>query len=364
MNMTPRIVVAGAGIIGASIAANLSMAGAQVTVIDAGMPASGASGRSFGWINASFFVDDAHHRLRAAGIEAYRRLTGGHPGLAVAWPGCLWWEEQGDGLEDMERRLRGFGYPVERVGRRWLETQASYLGDAPDEALVFPNEGVVEAGKLTRQLLSLAQDNGAQVVLGCPVAGLETGGGQVSGVRCEGGILPADRVIIAAGNGCPDLMKDIGASLPMLRRPGALLYTRPIDPLLDMIMVSPELEFRQDDAGRIIAPSSASHQGDETETLSMTADQLADDTLARLRRLLPGVDLRCERMTLAMRPVPGDGLPVVGACGPEGAYLAVMHSGVTLAALMGELVRDEVIGGTISDRLSPYRPQRFQARQS
>ena len=50
----PRVVVIGAGIIGASIAYHLARRGAAVTLVERAHPAAEASGHSFAWINASF----------------------------------------------------------------------------------------------------------------------------------------------------------------------------------------------------------------------------------------------------------------------------------------------------------------------
>lgn len=60
----------------------------------------------------------------------------------------------------------------------------------------------------------------------------------------------------------------------------------------------------------------------------------------------------------AFRPVPADGLPVMGEAA-DGLYLAVMHSGATLAALAGELAAREILGGSAEPLLAPYRPGRF-----
>jgi len=49
-----KVVVVGAGIIGTTIAYELSKMGAKVTLIDKELPASGASGSSFSWINATY----------------------------------------------------------------------------------------------------------------------------------------------------------------------------------------------------------------------------------------------------------------------------------------------------------------------
>ena len=64
-------------------------------------------------------------------------------------------------------------------------------------------------------------------------------------------------------------------------------------------------------------------------------------------------------------PVPQDGLPGMGPCGPEGLHMAVMHSGITLAPLAGELVAAGVLDQPLSnhqrDLIAPYAPQRFQS---
>ena len=110
--------------------------------------------------------------------------------------------------------------------------------------------------------------------------------------------------------------------------------------------------------GGLMVPVSPNHQADETEVLEASPEALAEGTLARLREMFPALELRMAGARLAWRPVPGDGLPVVGPAGPEGLWLAVMHSGATLAPLIGELVAQEMGGGT-AELLAPYRAERF-----
>ncbi|OUC08262.1 hypothetical protein RY27_10005, partial [Litorilinea aerophila] len=61
------------------------------------------------------------------------------------------------------------------------------------------------------------------------------------------------------------------------------------------------------------------------------------------------------------RPIPEDGLPILGFTqAVANLYLAAMHSGVTLAALVGELAALEIATGRPVDLLAPYRLERFQ----
>ncbi|MEN8918585.1 MAG: FAD-dependent oxidoreductase, partial [Octadecabacter sp.] len=147
-----KVIVVGAGIIGASIAYNLGRGGAEVTVITDN--SANATEASFGWINASFYADDAHHRLRVEGMAAYVRLTDAQPNLPIQMNGALWWEEQGSGLSKMRAALLALGYPVENIGRLAALEREPDLRDLPDELLLFPSEGVAEAGALAAALLA------------------------------------------------------------------------------------------------------------------------------------------------------------------------------------------------------------------
>jgi glycine/D-amino acid oxidase-like deaminating enzyme len=42
-------------------------------------------------------------------------------------------------------------------------------------------------------------------------------------------------------------------------------------------------------------------------------------------------------------------------------HVAVTHSGVTLAPIVGRLTAEEVLRGSRSEMFAPYRPERFTA---
>tara|TARA_R110002126_G_scaffold11810_2_gene52199 strand:+ start:1470 stop:2555 length:1086 start_codon:yes stop_codon:yes gene_type:complete len=360
-----KVVVVGAGIIGASVAYQLAKAGAQVTVIDGAGVAAGATGRSFGWINASFHADAAHFRLRAESMAAYHRLIEQMDMAPVRWTGCLCWDGHGTALETQAAELDALGYEVEIIDRAGFAAREPHVANPPEQALAFDTEGVAETAPMAQTLMNAATALGAQVLLGVAVQGIETQGDTVTGVRIEQGVIPADRVVICGGTGSPAVLSSVGVTLPMLKRPGLLLRSAPVAPVLSHVMAAPGQEFRQDASGRIIAPTSANHQSDNLEHVSERPDVLAEATMARLQALLPEVALRWEQVTQAMRPVPQDGLPVMGPCGPAGLHMAVMHSGITLAPLAGELVAagvlDQPLSNHQSDLIAPYAPQRFQS---
>lgn len=108
-----------------------------------------------------------------------------------------------------------------------------------------------------------------------------------------------------------------------------------------------------------------SHQSYNNEQIETRPDVLADIALKRLNTLMPSHYLEWGQVSLAQRPVPQDGMPVVGACGPEGMFTAVMHSGVTLAPIVAEILAQEVLVHPLSSQhaelISHHRHDRFQS---
>ena len=109
-----RIVIAGAGAIGASIAYQLALRGADdVVLADRARIASGSTGKAMGGVRQQFSTAP-EVRLARASIGFFQDL--GSPYFEQV--GYLFFATTEDGLETLERRAelqRGLGVPVERV---------------------------------------------------------------------------------------------------------------------------------------------------------------------------------------------------------------------------------------------------------
>src|SRR5258708_39517236 len=128
--MVDAIVVSGAGVYGAAVAASLARGGARVTVVDAGAPAGGTSGATFSWINSCGKQPRTYHDLNVAGMEAHRKLAAEVP--HSDWyheGGNLEWAADDRGGEELRTKVAGvldYGYDA-----RWL-SRAEALRLAPD----------------------------------------------------------------------------------------------------------------------------------------------------------------------------------------------------------------------------------------
>ena len=156
----------------------------------------------------------------------------------------------------------------------------------------------------------------------------------------------------------------------MLHAPGILMHSTPMRRVLGRVIESPSTYFKQYRDGRIIgndgyyAPDIPQH----AEILRGPAE-MPDEIRAlhgeriyeRIVQKLPSAsEASFSHLTLGYRPMPGDRMPVVGAVpSNRDVYLAVMHSGVTLAPIMGRFVTDELLRGAEIATLAPYRPDRF-----
>ncbi|MDW6056946.1 FAD-dependent oxidoreductase [Streptomyces sp. FXJ1.4098] len=78
-----RVIVLGAGVIGASVAYHLALAGADVTVIEAGGPAAGTS-------SATFAMDVTHLKTPVSYYEFNRRSAALHAELTAELGGASW----------------------------------------------------------------------------------------------------------------------------------------------------------------------------------------------------------------------------------------------------------------------------------
>ena len=344
---SPHIAVVGAGIVGSAIGLELASRGAAVTLVDAG--GERASENSFGWINASWFNRPDYFRLRHFSMGVWRRWAGRIPGLAPRWTGCLVWELAGDALEAFVRDHGAMGYALRMVGRDTIRRIEPGLAEPPERAALAAEEGFVDAAAAATALRTAAQAAGARLV-SATVAAVE----DVALRLVDGQRITAEHIIVAAGTGVSGLL-----GLPVDPVPGLMVLTTPARARLNHVLAPPELLLLQDAEGRILCGGEAGGSA-----VGRDPGKIANDLVARVGALLGEADLGLERIVIGHRPTPKDGHPIIGPVPGRpgdhaGVYVAVMHSGVTLAPGVAELVAGELLDGAEAELLAPFRPDRF-----
>lgn len=345
--------VVGAGIVGANIAYQLSKAGRPVRLIDSIAPHAGASGRSWAWINAVAADTPEYAALRLAGIEAYHRLEKDLDGrLQIDWTGSVLWDPY---LFDpsIDYTDRPGIKPIDRTRLKELEP---LIGPAPDAALSSSRDGFVDGAHAVDTIVEAAVSAGATLSIGHHCDSLVHDHGRVTGVRCGDSILHAETIVLSAGIGTTGLLAGLGRGFPTANRAGLLLTTKPVEKRLQRAIWTETVHVKQLRDGRLVIGEGAHEEG-----ALDNPDHLAEGMLARTKELLPDIGkIEIDRTSVATRPIPGDGYPAIGQIpGFDGLYMAVMHSGYTLAAIAGELVTAELTGGGAMPLLAPFRPERF-----
>lgn len=356
MTAAKEVIVIGAGIIGASIAWHLTRAGAKVTVI-AGSGAGGiATPNSFAWINASWGNPEVYFRLRIRSMAEWTRLANEAPGIPLQWCGGLCWDLPAAELEAYAAEHSLWGYGIERVDRVGAARIEPNLTELPDFALYVAEEGVAEPVAATQALLADAERRGARIVAGTTVTALVQANGRIAGVDTSGGRIAADEVVIAAGAGSPAIAATAGIELPIETPPGLIVHSRPYQKLLNGLVIGDRLHMRQTAEGRIIAGSDFGGADP-----GMDAAATARDLFAAMKAMLRGTDgLELDFHTIGYRPTPVDGFPIIGrAEGTSGVYVAVMHSGITLAPAVGLFAACKILDGERDPLLDPYGLGRF-----
>ncbi len=249
MSTSPRVVIIGAGIVGANLADELSTRGwTNITVVEQGplALAGGSTSHAPGLVfqtNASkamtqfaSYTVDKLLSLSESGVSCFNQVGG----LEVA--------TTPERLEDLKRKL---GYaaswgvegrlidPDECAKHYPLLDQEKVLG-----GLYVPSDGLASAARAVGLLIAKASAAGVTFRGSTPVTGIEQAGGKVTGVETPDGVIPADIVVSCAGFWGPRIGAMVGMSVPLLPLAHQYVKTTSV----------PELVGRND-ASRLIDPA-------------------------------------------------------------------------------------------------------------
>ena len=371
------VAVVGAGIMGASIAFRLARRGIHVVLFDKGQPGHGASSHSFAWINAGAKEPIGYHNLNRRSLDMWSRFAaaigddGDSDSVGLRWGGKVSWEFDpavADALLARVRQLQSWGYPTRLVDADELKRLEPSLDVGPVAAAEFsPNEGQVEPQLVVDACLRRLRELGCEILPDTEVDGFERDtDGRVRVLETGSGPRDVDAVVTSAGIDTTRLAALAGVNVPQAESPGVVIRTDPLPLLLHNVPVvyAPalgdgrrEIHIRQCADGRMMIG-----EGDQESLAEDDSQAHADDLLSRASRYLPALkDATTFPVPVGWRPMPLDGYPVMGfTTEAPNLYVALTHSGVTLAPVLSQLAAQEICAGTPADAvLGSYRPQRF-----
>ncbi|EMH4073397.1 FAD-binding oxidoreductase [Serratia marcescens] len=337
-----RMVIVGAGIVGASIAYHLARQGQHVIVVEQAHPAAGATGRSFGWISEGVPDGAPDAFLRREIVADWMRLAQEIPDLWVNWSGALSYGQAPATQNPDNRLLPSAEVNALEPGLRLPDSQAYFAA----------RDGAVDPQEVTQRLLECVSAWGGELLLGRTVTGFLREEGQIIGIVTEEGAIAADRVVLACGTGISALLDGSGFSLPIEASPAILLRYRAAALAVNTLIAGDDVEVRHTQNGDLLAAEDYPPEGD--------VKRVENDAQSAIKNRLPDTaPLQLQACSVGMRPRPRDGYPIIGPLGATRLYVAVMHPAAMCAPTLGRLVSDELLYGVNPAIPHAYRPERF-----
>jgi D-amino-acid dehydrogenase len=258
-------------------------------------------------------------------------------------------QAQLDGIAGDVEVLKQYGVPFEvldRAGFCAVEpalklTQHKFVG-----ALRLPNDETGDCLKFSQELARMAGERGAQFRWNTRIDGLQVGGGRITGVFTDAGLLSADKVVLALGSHSPQLLKPVGIRIPVYPVKGYSITVPITDPA-----GAPESTI-MDETHKV----AVTRLGDrirvggtaELAGYSLNLREARRGTLEHVvTDLFPtGGDVSKASFWCGLRPMTPDGTPIIGPTPVQDLLLATGHGtlGWTMAAGTGRVVAD-LVGG-------------------
>ncbi|WP_337062807.1 FAD-dependent oxidoreductase [Kineococcus sp. G2] len=197
--------VVGAGLAGAATAWHLAERGHEVTLVERTEPAardgsSHGSARIFRYA----YAEREYVEMVARAAEGFRELERLH-GAALLTPTPAVDHGPGRDPRALARVLQDVGVEHELLSAG--EARARWPQLAVDgEVLHQPGGAVVDAESTVRAMVALARSNGARVLTGWPLVGLERTTTGFTARSTRGRSIDAGHVVVCAGGWLPDLL--------------------------------------------------------------------------------------------------------------------------------------------------------------
>ena len=338
-----RVLVAGAGAIGASIAYHLALRGADdVMLADVGEIAGRATGKAMGGVRQQF-TTEAEVRLARASVRLFEEL--GAPLFEQV--GYLFLATTAQSLVELEERRERqsrLGVPVESVDAAFVH------GLRVDDVLgatICREDGIADPAAVTQELVRRASALGVHVRL-----------------RTDALELDGDTLVIACGASSPAVAAARGVELPirpLVRQLADVGPVRGLPPNLPMTIEENGFHFRRVGSDGIrLAMGEPEPRWDGPEDVR---DDLVDDWRDRLaHRYPPAAGAPLRRAWAGFYDMTPDAHPIIGAVA-DGVYAACGFSGhgFMQSPAVGDAVAAELLGETPPFDLAPYRLDRFTA---
>lgn len=338
------VIIAGAGIIGVSLALELRERGARVLVLDKGEPGAEASSAAAGMLAAS--DPETPAALRPLAIESARmfpeyvsRIEG------LAGIGTDFRRQGTIALTDRAATPPAEYSPLAPDDLRRLEPSLLTHGRQPFHV----QEDTVDPRLLMRAAIAAAQKRGVEI----------RGHAEAKAMRSRGNSIEVETVTGSLTAGAAVNCRGAWAGIPVRPRKGQMLYLQPERTnLLEHVVHAPDVYIVPRSSGRILVGATVEDAGFDKTVSRSTIQGLYQAATAYLPDL--------ERAPLVeswagLRPGTPDDLPILGPTEAPGMFVAGGHfrNGILLAPVTAKIMADVITGKQPAADIRAFATSRF-----
>lgn len=413
-NKEVDILVVGAGIIGASVGAELSRRGAKVCVIDKGTSGKGCSYGNAGWMTPCFAMPlpmpgmliksmkwllnpegplyikptlsldlanwmyhfmkamnatqarravDALVVLSQKSLVEYEKLGHLHPEIRFQAKGLMMVSRTPAGVAAAKEELdyvKNVGVTGKVLNGDDIHQMEPALKGPLLGGVYFDQEAMAEPYLVVQALIKEMRKHGGELLENCELLDLDISGGSISSVKTSQGTIRAKQVVIATGSWSKSMARMLRLRVPILGGKGYAMIVPPLEkqPQYPIMLVEKKIAITPRENSLRIAG-----------TLELV-DQDFSITQKRVESIKKGAreflhlpeNLQVQELWAGLRPCTPDGVPLIGNHNTiKNLTLAVGHQmlGLQSGAGTGLLVADLIEGKKPFIDLSVVDANRF-----
>ena len=381
------VAIAGAGLIGGSIALELARAGLRVGVFDRQQP-----GQESSWAGAGILSPAPENPSMIPAVPICKASLAAYPGFVAAieeisGQPCGFRPKgtiepifsrhsHGGPREELSTIIavhHGVGLRAEAIRAEDARELEPALSEETEAAILRPDEASVDNRALTSAVLEAAKRTGVQFFSGQEVRAFWR-----EGNRCHGVIVGGERIReekIAAGAtviaaGCYSAkIAGVERYAPVQPAKGQMLCLRAPNIKIERVLWSDKAYLVPRNDGRILAGATVEYVGFDKTTTAGAIEKILNASIELAPALARAT---IEEMWAGLRPDSPDHLPILGATDVDNLLIATGHfrSGILLAPITATLLRKWIMRDTTPlttahlsaatlnlDRFSPLRFQ-------
>ncbi|MBV9885055.1 MAG: glycine oxidase ThiO [Acidobacteria bacterium] len=360
------VAIAGAGIIGSSIAFELAQAGLKVALFDRNEPGREASWASAGILSpapespamiAMVPIAKASMNLYPALVVNVEEISGEKVGFRPKGTIDVFFGR--DAISDLSTLIalhHGMGLKAEPLRPEDARELEPSLSPELEAAALRPDEASIDNRAFTHAMLSAAKNSGVEVFAGTSVKGIVKEGHRCTGLKVGNEAISSKWTVIAAGCFSAEI-EGVKEFAPVRPAKGQMVSLRADGLEIERVIWGEKIYIVPRNDGRILVGATVEYVGFDKQ---VTAGGVEKILSAAIEVIPEFADARVEETWAGLRPDSPDHLPILGPTDIDGLVIATGHfrSGILLTPITARLVRQWITERSVEmdwERLTPMR---------